>query len=458
MSSEMTIMIPGCMNNVAGGLQNRDSMQGGSEQARNLEDGLTPKQIEAIRAAKAVHAAKTAMAMAKVSVPVVNPLLGLTVIAQLALVTIAGMVKPPQRNRLYVGSLHFDLKEADVRAIFQPFGPIKTIEMSYEPTTGKSKGYAFIEYMNDAQADACEKAMDGFMIAGRPIKVGRPHNTVSANAPVHRRLFFLLNFSSVDLQPWPPSLPQQAALAAQKAQAQPLNTPVAGPPARIYIGSVLFDVKESEVKQIFQVFGSIKQISMIPNPENGKHKGYGFIEYEKHDDAVQAIQAMNGFQLAGRPLKEDKTSNPIIVAAANAIADKVTTSLVTSSSNDITTVEDEENLSVSSVLQRKEIMCKLANRPSRVVLLKNMVEPEDVDPLLEQEIAEECSKFGKVNKVLIVTMVEQGSRLVKVFVEFGDQEAATKAVARLDKRWFGGKIVNASTYEEERFVRQDLSG
>ena len=88
---------------------------------------------------------------------------------------------------------------------------------------------------------------------------------------------------------------------------------------------------------------------------------------------------------------------------------------------------------------------------------------------LEKEIAEECSKFGKVssshplafvlphshsdtsylsfhvdrlqvNKVLIVTMVEQGSRLVKVFVEFGDQEAATKAVARLDKRWFGGKV------------------
>lgn len=124
----------------------------------------------------------------------------------------------------------------------------------------------------------------------------------------------------------------------------------------------------------------------------------------------------------------------------------------------------------------------------QVVLLKNMVEPEDVDPLvtpdnfrfpcvtakqLEQEIAEECSKFGKVssshqpllpfafilphsltptpyisfhvdrlqvNKVLIVTMVEQGSRLVKVFVEFGDQEAAAKAVARLDKRWFGGKV------------------
>jgi len=339
----------------------------------------------------------------------------------------------------------------------------------------------------------------------RPIKVGRPHNTVSANAPVTILPPQLLVSRPPAMAPLaaaglgvPGLLPgmagipglagqhllqqraasllaaQQAALAAQKAQAQPLNTPVAGPPARIYIGSVLFDVKESEVKQIFQVFGSIKQISMIPNPENGKHKGYGFIEYEKHDDAVQAIQAMNGFQLAGRPLKvgwassampdsaqtssEDKTSNPIIVAAANAIADKVTTSLVTSSSNDITTVEDEENLSVSSVLQRKEIMCKLANRPSRVVLLKNMVEPEDVDPLLEQEIAEECSKFGKVNKVLIVTMVEQGSRLVKVFVEFGDQEAATKAVARLDKRWFGGKIVNASTYEEERFVRQDLSG
>eukprot|EP00960_Hanusia_phi_P054398 762639-Hanusia_phi.AAC.13 len=171
--------------------------------------------------------------------------------------------------------------------------------------------------------------------------------------------------------------------------------------------------------------------------------------------------------------QEDKGTNPIIVAAANAIADKVTTTLAASSSNEIKTVEDEENLSVTSVMQRKEIMCKLANRPSRVikaaffasslmhnqiVLLRNMVEPEDVDPMvlhasfcsllitfeqLEQEIAEECSKFGKVVKVLIVTMVEQGARLVKVFVEFGDQEAASKAVARLDKRWFGGKVRRA---------------
>eukprot|EP00960_Hanusia_phi_P054399 762639-Hanusia_phi.AAC.14 len=60
-----------------------------------------------------------------------------------------------------------------------------------------------------------------------------------------------------------------------------------------------------------KVFGNIKQISMIPNPENGKHKvtsvspafrsssfcrvqGYGFIEYEKHEDAVQAIQSAEG--------------------------------------------------------------------------------------------------------------------------------------------------------------------
>lgn len=41
-------------------------------------------------------------------------------------------------SRVYVGSLSFDLKEQNVRTIFGPFGPIKSINMSYDPVTGVS--------------------------------------------------------------------------------------------------------------------------------------------------------------------------------------------------------------------------------------------------------------------------------------------------------------------------------
>jgi hypothetical protein len=44
---------------------------------------------------------------------------------------------------------------------------------------------------------------------------------------------------------------------------------------------------------------------------------------------------------------------------------------------------------------------QLSGPPSRVVLLRNMVSPGDVDEGLEDEVAEEVSKFGDVLRVLI---------------------------------------------------------
>lgn len=55
--------------------------------------------------------------------------------------------------RLYVGSLHYDVKESDIRSIFSPFGPIAQIDVSFDQNTGKSKGYAFIEFAGTVPKD-----------------------------------------------------------------------------------------------------------------------------------------------------------------------------------------------------------------------------------------------------------------------------------------------------------------
>ena len=46
---------------------------------------------------------------------------------------------------------------------------LKSIELSHDPLTGKSKGYAFIEFHLTAHAEACQRAMDGFLVAGRSL-------------------------------------------------------------------------------------------------------------------------------------------------------------------------------------------------------------------------------------------------------------------------------------------------
>lgn len=47
-------------------------------------------------------------------------------------------------HRLYVGSIHFKLTEDDLRQIFEPFGPIDSINL-HTDETGRSRGFAFIQ-------------------------------------------------------------------------------------------------------------------------------------------------------------------------------------------------------------------------------------------------------------------------------------------------------------------------
>jgi half-pint family poly-U binding splicing factor len=74
--------------------------------------------------------------------------------------------------RVYVGSISFELKEDTIRQAFIPFGPIKSINMSWDPVTQKHKGFAFVEYELPEAAQLALDQMNGVMIGGRNIKVG----------------------------------------------------------------------------------------------------------------------------------------------------------------------------------------------------------------------------------------------------------------------------------------------
>lgn len=80
--------------------------------------------------------------------------------------------KPQGPTRLYVGSLHFNITEPMVKAIFEPFGAVDSVQMIYDSETTRSKGYGFIQFR---EADSAKRAMEqlnGFELAGRAIKVG----------------------------------------------------------------------------------------------------------------------------------------------------------------------------------------------------------------------------------------------------------------------------------------------
>nr|CAD7426146.1 unnamed protein product [Timema monikensis] len=81
---------------------------------------------------------------------------------------------PHSVSRVYVGSISFELKEDTIRQAFLPFGPIKSINMSWDPVMQKHKGFAFVEYEIPEAAQLSLEQMNGVMIGGRNIKVEVP--------------------------------------------------------------------------------------------------------------------------------------------------------------------------------------------------------------------------------------------------------------------------------------------
>ncbi|KAF9589831.1 hypothetical protein IFM89_028766 [Coptis chinensis] len=98
--------------------------------------------------------------------------------------------------------------------------------------------------------------------------------------------------------------------------------------------------------------------------------------------------------------------------------------------------------------------------PTRVLLLRNMVGPGEVDDELEDEVASECAKYGTVTRVLIFEITETNfpvDEAVRIFVQFERSEETTKALIDLDGRFFGGRTVHATFYDEERFGKNELA-
>lgn len=73
-------------------------------------------------------------------------------------------------NKIYVGNLSYDVNEQDLESLFTEFGKNLQIKLVKDFETGRSKGFAFIEFENASNAQAALK-MDGKEFKDRPLKV-----------------------------------------------------------------------------------------------------------------------------------------------------------------------------------------------------------------------------------------------------------------------------------------------
>jgi len=64
---------------------------------------------------------------------------------------------------------------------------------------------------------------------------------------------------------------------------------------------------------VFEAFGKIVSVELAPDNKPGKHRGWGFINYESHQAAADAIASMNLFDLGGQFLRVGRVCCPCVL-------------------------------------------------------------------------------------------------------------------------------------------------
>jgi len=71
----------------------------------------------------------------------------------------------------------------------------------------------------------------------------------------------------------------------------------------IYVGNLPWSVSDQDLADTFKEFGTVDRASVIVERPSGRSKGFGFVTMNDNSEANKAIDALNGSDLGGRPLK-----------------------------------------------------------------------------------------------------------------------------------------------------------
>ena len=70
----------------------------------------------------------------------------------------------------------------------------------------------------------------------------------------------------------------------------------------IYVGNLSYNVREGDLRKIFKKYGTVQNVRIITNLQNGKSKGFGFVEMPNRGEAQRAVENLDDQDIKGRKL------------------------------------------------------------------------------------------------------------------------------------------------------------
>ena len=72
---------------------------------------------------------------------------------------------------IYVGNLSYEATEEEIRALFEPFGAVSSVNVIKDKFTGRSKGFGFVEMASQSEAQTAITELNGKITRERPLTV-----------------------------------------------------------------------------------------------------------------------------------------------------------------------------------------------------------------------------------------------------------------------------------------------
>jgi len=88
---------------------------------------------------------------------------------------------------------------------------------------------------------------------------------------------------------------------------------------KLFVGNLDFSINQDKLQEIFTPYGQIVSVNVVMDKFSGRSKGFGFVEFEKDEDAMKAVAELNNSEQVGRNIavkeaisrEEQPTQQPI---------------------------------------------------------------------------------------------------------------------------------------------------
>uniref|UniRef100_A0A8D3A1V6 Polyadenylate-binding protein n=1 Tax=Scophthalmus maximus TaxID=52904 RepID=A0A8D3A1V6_SCOMX len=362
---------------------------------------------------------------------------------------------------LYAGDLDQDVTEAMLYEKFSPLGAILSIRVCRDLVTRRSLGYAYINFQQPADAERALDTMNFDVIKGRPVRIMWSQRDPSLRKSGVGNIFIKNLDKSIDNKALYDTFSafgnilsckvvcdengskgygfvhfetQEAAeRAIEKMNGMLLNDRKVfvgrfksrkereaelGARAKeftnVYIKNFGDDMDDEKLREVFSQYGNSMSIRVMTD-DTGKSRGFGFVSFERHEDAQKAVDEMNGKEFNGKL---------IYVGRA------------------------QKKIERQTELKRKFEQMKQDH--NNIQLQFNLYVKNLDDGIDDERLRKEFAPFGTITSAKV--MMEGGRSKGFGFVCFSSPEEATKAVTEMNGRIVATKplYVALAQRKEER--------